>query len=86
MGILGGILFGALAGWVASGLMGIKEKQGCLANVVIGVLGSILGGFIYSVLAGHGIDMRWNLRSFIVAVLGSVLLLAIIGKRKRSGS
>lgn len=86
MGILGGVLFGALAGWVASMLMGIEEKQGCLSNVVIGVLGSFLGGFLYAVLTGHGIGMAWNLRSFIVAVLGSLLLLAVLGKRKRSGS
>lgn len=85
MGLLSWMLFGALAGWVANGLMGEKEPKGCFFNMILGVVGAILGGLVVELIGGRDMHFNWNLRSFGVAVLGAVILLAIAGgKRKRS--
>ncbi|HMO56827.1 MAG TPA: GlsB/YeaQ/YmgE family stress response membrane protein [Roseiflexaceae bacterium] len=85
MGIISWIIFGALAGWVASMIVGTNERQGCLGNIVIGVIGAFLGGILVELLTSQSMNFEWSWRSFIVAVIGSVLLLAITGWfRKRS--
>jgi uncharacterized membrane protein YeaQ/YmgE (transglycosylase-associated protein family) len=83
MGILGWIIFGALAGWVASILAGTNERQGCIMNIIVGVIGAFLGGFLVELLTGTGISFGWDWRSFIVAVLGSILLLFITGAMRK---
>ena len=85
MGILSWILFGALAGWVASILAGTNERQGCLMNVVVGVAGALVGGFVMGLITGSELPIGWDWRSFLVAVVGAVLLLTItgLGKRRR---
>jgi uncharacterized membrane protein YeaQ/YmgE (transglycosylase-associated protein family) len=75
MDIISWIIFGALAGWVASLLAGTNERQGCIANIVVGVVGAFIGGLIFSWTSGEDIDMEWSLRSFGVAVIGSLILL-----------
>ena len=85
MGLISWAIFGALAGWVASIITGRSERQGCLCNVIIGVVGAFLGGFIVEFLTGTEVSFAFNLRSFMVAVLGAVVLLAVTGaagKRK----
>ena len=82
MGLISWIIFGALAGWVASMLMG-TERQGCLTKVIVGVVGAFIGGLIVEVLTGLDMRFAWNWRSFAVAVLGAVLLLAITGWGQR---
>jgi len=83
MGLLSWIVFGALAGWVASILMGTNARQGCLMNIVIGVVGALLGGLLVELLTNRSVGFGWNLRSFGVAVLGAVILLAITGWGQR---
>ena len=83
MGLISWIIFGALAGWVASMFMGTNARQGCLTNIVVGVVGAFLGGLIVEVLTGSGVRFDWNWRSFAVAVLGAVILLAITGMGQR---
>jgi uncharacterized membrane protein YeaQ/YmgE (transglycosylase-associated protein family) len=83
MGILSWIIFGALAGWVASIIMGNSERQGCLMNIVVGVVGAFIGGFAMKFLTGERVIFDWSLPSFVVAVLGAVLLLAITGWGRR---
>jgi len=67
------ILFGALAGWVASMITG--RRQGWLMNIIIGIVGAFLGGFLVQVLTGENLAMGWDWRSFAVAVVGATLLL-----------
>ena len=85
MGILMWIIFGALAGWVASMILKTNEEQGAVGNIVVGILGALLGGFLARVLLGSEGITGFNLTSFIIAVLGAVLLLilkgAITGRR-----
>ncbi len=78
MGLLAWILFGALAGWVASILMGRNRRMGCLANVIAGVIGAVLGGLLMNLLGAYGVT-GFNLRSLGVAVLGALVFLAISG-------
>jgi uncharacterized membrane protein YeaQ/YmgE (transglycosylase-associated protein family) len=83
MGLLSWIIFGALAGWVASMVMGTNSRQGCLTNIVVGVLGAFIGGILVELLTGSGVRFGWNWRSFAVAVIGAVILLAITGWGQR---
>lgn len=77
------IIFGALAGWIASILMGRNHRMGLLSNIVVGILGSALGGWLSSVLFVAAYPASW--RSLLVAVGGSCLLLFLfrgIGREK----
>ena len=84
-GLISWVLFGALAGWVASILAGTNERQGCLMNVVVGVAGALVGGFVMELITASKFSIGWDWRSFLVAVVGAVLLLTItgLGKRRR---
>ncbi|HIA91679.1 TPA: GlsB/YeaQ/YmgE family stress response membrane protein [Candidatus Saccharibacteria bacterium] len=77
MSILLWIIFGALAGWIASMIANTNEQMGALANIGVGIVGAILGGWIISLLGGTSVT-GFNIWSLIVAVLGSVLFLSII--------
>ncbi len=76
--ILSWVIFGALAGWVASLLTGRNDQQGCLTNIIVGVIGAFLGGLLWSFIRGTDVLLGWNLGSFVIAVAGAVLLLAIL--------
>jgi uncharacterized membrane protein YeaQ/YmgE (transglycosylase-associated protein family) len=78
MGIISWIIFGALAGWLASIITGRNKQMGCLANIVVGIVGAIIGGFVMSRIGGSGVT-GFNLYSFLVAVFGAVVLLVIAG-------
>jgi len=78
MGIILWILFGALAGWIASLIMKTDGQQGTFANIAVGIVGALIGGFLMSLLGQSGVT-GFNLYSLLVAVLGSVLLLWIVG-------
>jgi uncharacterized membrane protein YeaQ/YmgE (transglycosylase-associated protein family) len=82
MGIIVFIVFGALVGWVASMIMGRNAEQGAVGNIVVGILGSFLGGFIMSALGGTGVS-GFNLSSFLVALMGAVILLFLYNSIRR---
>ena len=82
MGILAWIIFGGLSGWVASMIAGRNERQGCLLNIIVGVVGAFVGGLLMQFVTGQGFNFGFNLPSFIVAVLGAVILLAITGRSR----
>ena len=76
LGFIGWIVLGGLAGWVASMIMGNNARQGLLGNIVVGIIGAFIGGFVVGLLGGEGAT-GFNLWSFLVAVLGAVILLFI---------
>ncbi len=76
-------IFGGLAGWIASLLMRTNDQQGTVANIVVGISGAMIGGFIVRTLGGSGIT-GFNASSLIVAIFGSVVLLAIVRTFVRS--
>lgn len=84
MGIIAWLVFGALAGWVASMIAGTNERQGCLLNIIVGIVGAFIGGFLYSLLTGRDFVAGFDITSFVVAVIGAVLLLFLLtGMRRR---
>jgi uncharacterized membrane protein YeaQ/YmgE (transglycosylase-associated protein family) len=76
MSIIGWVILGAVAGWLASIVTGRNAQMGCIANIVAGVVGALIGGFVFSLLGGTGVT-GFNLYSLIVAFIGAVIVLAI---------
>ncbi len=70
------IIFGSLAGWIASIIAGTNYKQGALTDIVLGIIGAVVGGFIMQSLGGTGVT-GFNLYSLVVSVIGAIILLAI---------
>lgn len=85
LGFIGWIVLGGLAGWVASMIMGNNARQGLLGNIIVGIVGGLLGGFIFGLFGGAGVT-GFNLWSFLVALVGAVVLLflwrLVTGSRK----
>ncbi len=79
MGIIGWIVLGLLAGAIAKAIMPGNQGGGWLATLVLGVVGALLGGFIGSAVFNVGLDTFWSLQTWIVAILGSLLVLVIWG-------
>jgi uncharacterized membrane protein YeaQ/YmgE (transglycosylase-associated protein family) len=77
MEILLWIVLGGIAGWIASMIMGANANMGVLANIIVGVIGAALGGFLASLLGIGGVS-GFNFTSFITAVVGAVILLWLI--------
>ncbi len=72
------IVFGGLVGWVASMLMGTDGQQGIFLNIVVGIVGAMLGSWIFSLLGIGGNVTGFNIGSFVVALVGAVVLIAIL--------
>lgn len=72
--IIGAIVIGILAGWIAEQIMG--REHGLLTNLVVGVVGAFLGAFVASLL-GVGFAGFWG--SLVVSTIGAILLLAVVG-------
>ncbi len=83
MGIISWVILGALAGWLASIITKNNRKMGAGKNILAGIAGGVIGGFIMGFFGGPGIT-GFNLGSLIVAVLGAVILLAIVNMLKRA--
>lgn len=82
MNILLWIIFGAIAGWLASLLMGTDARMGALANIIVGIVGAVIGGLIMNAFGAPGVT-GFNLGSMIVAVLGAVVLIFLVGAVRR---
>jgi uncharacterized membrane protein YeaQ/YmgE (transglycosylase-associated protein family) len=80
MGIIGWIIIGIVAGWLAEKIM--KRDHGLVTNLVVGVVGAIVGGFLASTLLGLDVG-GFNIVTLLVAVVGAVILLAVLGAVKR---
>ena len=80
LGIIGWIVIGIAAGWLAEKVMG--RNHGLLTNLIVGVIGALLGGFIAGSLLGVPVG-GFNIVTFLVAFGGAVLLLFILGLVKR---
>ena len=78
VGILGFILIGILAGWIAERVM--KRNHGLITNLAVGVVGALLGGFLAGML---GLGASGLIGSLIVATLGAILLLFIVSMVRR---
>jgi uncharacterized membrane protein YeaQ/YmgE (transglycosylase-associated protein family) len=81
MGILLWIIFGALAGWIASLVM--RTRQGLLLDIVVGIIGAVIGGFIFRAFGAAGVS-GFNFYSLLVAILGAIVLLWIVKAVRRA--
>jgi uncharacterized membrane protein YeaQ/YmgE (transglycosylase-associated protein family) len=79
------IVVGGLIGWVASMIMKTNEQQGMFLNIVVGIVGSMLGGWLVSPLLGAGTINQndFSLGGLLVSLLGAVILLAIVNLFRR---
>jgi uncharacterized membrane protein YeaQ/YmgE (transglycosylase-associated protein family) len=79
MGIIVWLVMGGLVGWIASMIMGTNAQQGIILNVIVGIVGAVIGGLLIGPLLGAGsINEGITILSFIVSLIGAVLLLAIV--------
>ena len=77
MHILGWIVFGAIVGWLANGIMG-KQGSGCMVNIALGLVGALAGGFLFQQLGGNfTYEQHSFIASTLVAVIGAIIVLAI---------
>lgn len=81
MNILACIVVGLLAGWIAERVTG--RNHGLLTNLIVGIVGALVGGFLFSTLLGFSYVEGFNLPTVAVATAGSIILLAIFGGFRR---
>ena len=77
MSILAWILVGIIAGWLAEKITG--SNHGLLTNLIVGILGAFIGGFLMSSIFHYRYTEGFNLPSILVATLGAVVLLVVLG-------
>ena len=70
--ILSWLLIGLIAGWLASLVMGTNSRQGMITDIVLGVLGAVVGGYVFSVLGLFGTGLLYTI---LVATIGAVILI-----------
>ena len=75
MSIIGWIIFGLICGFIASKIVN-KSGEGFIMNVVLGVVGALVGGYIFAAFGYGGVD-GFNLYSMVVAVIGAIVVLWI---------
>jgi uncharacterized membrane protein YeaQ/YmgE (transglycosylase-associated protein family) len=84
MGILVWLIVGGVCGWLASIIMRTDAQQGVLLNVVVGIVGALLAGFIISPMLGVGtINEGISIATFLVSLVGAIILLAIVNLFRR---
>jgi len=85
MNIIIWLVVGGLIGWVASMIMRTDAQQGVILNVVVGIVGAFLGGFLLSPLLGAGSvnSGDFSIAGLAVSLLGSIILLAIVNLFRR---
>jgi uncharacterized membrane protein YeaQ/YmgE (transglycosylase-associated protein family) len=74
--ILVTLVFGALVGWLASIVAKTNSQQGLLGDVVLGIIGSLVGGMLFNLFGEPGVS-GFNLYSIIVGVIGALVFLVI---------
>ena len=75
MGIIIWLIVGGVVGWLASLIMRRDAQQGIILNIVVGIIGAMIAGFLFS---GGSINGAITLRSFLLSLVGAVILLAIV--------
>ncbi len=77
MNIIGWLIIGALAGWIASMITGTNAQQGWLMNIIVGIVGAFIGGFLYNLLTGGNFTAGFDVMTFVVATMAAIILLAL---------
>ncbi len=82
MGFFSWVILGAISGWLASRLSGSIERKGCFFNIFLGIVGAIIGGFVFTILGGTGVT-GFNIWSILVSTTGALILIWIVQNIKR---
>ncbi len=79
------IILGGVIGWIASMIMRTDSQQGPLLNIVVGIIGAMLAGFVLSPMLGGGTinQNNFSVQSLLISLLGAVILLAIVNLFRR---
>ncbi len=77
------VILGGVAGWIASMIMKTDAEMGAIANIVVGIVGAVLGGFLLNLVGVTG-DTGFNFWTLLVAILGAVVLLFVVGAVRRA--
>jgi uncharacterized membrane protein YeaQ/YmgE (transglycosylase-associated protein family) len=77
MGIISWIILGGIAGWLASIITRRNDQMGCITNIVAGIIGAAVGGWVFSLFGGQAVT-GFNLPSLLVAFVGAVIVLAVV--------
>lgn len=82
VGLLVWIIVGGVAGWLASKVMKTSRKQGLMMDVVVGIVGAFIGGFVFNALGIGGAPtdgvLGFNIGSLVVAFVGAVIFLGLL--------
>ncbi|WP_045726576.1 GlsB/YeaQ/YmgE family stress response membrane protein [Xanthomonas sp. GPE 39] len=74
MGIIIWLIVGGIVGWLASIIMRRDAQQGIIMNIVVGIVGALIAGWVF----GGGINQAINLWTFLYSLIGAVILLAVV--------
>jgi uncharacterized membrane protein YeaQ/YmgE (transglycosylase-associated protein family) len=77
MSIIGWVIIGGVAGWLAGRIM--HRGEGIIGDILIGIVGAIVGGLIYGLLTGTKFVAHFSLGTLLVAVLGAIVVLFVWG-------
>lgn len=83
MGIISWLIIGALSGWIASKITGNDKEMGAGKNIIVGIIGAFIGGFVMNLIGGTGVT-GFNIWSLVVSIVGSVILLLICNAFRRN--
>jgi uncharacterized membrane protein YeaQ/YmgE (transglycosylase-associated protein family) len=75
MSILGWIVLGLISGFIGSKIVN-KSGEGLFLDIILGIVGAFVGGYLFSLVGGHGVT-GLNLYSFLVAIVGAVIVLVV---------
>jgi len=85
MGLIAWIIFGAIAGWLASLINRTNREQGWIGNIVLGIIGALVGGVLWNLISSSDGSLDFSVGSLIIAVVGalivSFLFTLVTGKR-----
>ena len=84
MSIIAWLILGALAGWIASMIMGRNGQMGWLANIIVGIVGAFIGAVVWHLITGAAWVSGFNIGTLLIAIVGAIILLFIWGLVTRS--
>ena len=79
MSIIGWIVLGLIAGAIAKAILPGRQGGGWLVTLLLGVVGALLGGWIGSAIFNVGLEEFWSIQTWLIAILGSIVVLLIWG-------
>jgi uncharacterized membrane protein YeaQ/YmgE (transglycosylase-associated protein family) len=82
MSILGWIILGLISGFIGSKIVN-KSGEGFFLDIILGIVGAIVGGYLFSLIGGHGVT-GLNVYSFVVAVIGAIIVLVVYHAIRRA--